>query len=79
METQIADFIEHYNPRRYHEALGNVTPDDVYFGRKESILHARARTKQLTLERRRSYNMENPWSPKQKSSLSSTDQMSHIR
>ncbi len=79
LERQIADFIEHYNTRRYHEALGNVTPDDVYFGRKESILHARARTKELTIARRRDYNMEKPWEPTQKVSLNSTDRVSHFR
>jgi len=76
---QIADFIEHYNTRRYHEALGNVAPDDVYFGRKESILHARARTKDLTMARRRDYNMENPWEPAHKVSLNSNDRVSHFR
>ena len=65
LERQIGGFIEYYNTRRYHEALGNVTPDDVYFGRKESILHQRAKTKELTIARRREYNMKSTWEPTQ--------------
>jgi transposase InsO family protein len=79
VEQQIADFIEHYNTRRYHEALGNVTPDDVYFGRKESILRTRARTKELTLARRRNYNNGNPWLPTPETSLKKTDLLCHFR
>lgn len=46
-----------YNDRP-HEAHQNVSPNDVYAGRKEQILEARAVKKKLTLERRKAYNQD---------------------
>lgn len=40
-----------------HEALDNVSPNDVYAGRKEAILKARQEKKRLTIERRKAYNL----------------------
>jgi transposase InsO family protein len=56
LKAELKKFIEFYNCRRYHEALGNVTPDDVYYGRRESILERRAKLKHKTLQRRRRKN-----------------------
>ncbi len=50
-------FIDYYNHRRYHEAIGNVTPADVYYGRREEILRRRAEQKQCTIEQRLRYNL----------------------
>jgi len=53
LEAQIDDFVGHYNHRRYHESLGNLTPADVYFGRGQTILLQRERIKRKTFEQRR--------------------------
>jgi putative transposase len=53
LERAIADFVEHYNHRRYHESLDNLTPADVYFGRGARILQRRKEIKRKTIEQRR--------------------------
>lgn len=40
-----------------HEALSNVSPNDVYTGKKEAILQKRKEKKQLTMQRRKQYNL----------------------
>ena len=56
LERAIADFVEYYNYRRYHKALGNVTPADVLYGRREQILQRRKEVQIQTINRRRDYN-----------------------
>jgi len=56
LERAIADFVDYYNYRRYHKALGNVTPADVLYGRREQILQRRKEVQIQTIYRRRDYN-----------------------
>jgi len=53
LEAAITAFVEHYNHRRYHESLGNLTPADVYFGRGPAILAEREEIKTQTIQNRR--------------------------
>ena len=56
LNHEVESFIEYYNNRRYHDALGNVTPDDVYFGRRDSIQTRRRTLQGKTLARRQAIN-----------------------
>ena len=56
LEAAIMAFVSYYNYRRYHKALGNVTPSDVLRGRREDILRRRKEVQAQTIERRRRHN-----------------------
>jgi len=56
LEREINSFVRYYNYYRYHEALKNVTPFDVYSGRQSEILQRRREVKTETFEQRKRYN-----------------------
>ncbi|MBI5572966.1 MAG: hypothetical protein HY919_00220, partial [Elusimicrobia bacterium] len=56
LKIAISNAIEKYRATP-HKSLQNVSPRDVYFGRKEAILEARRIKKELTLRRRKMYNL----------------------
>jgi putative transposase len=49
----VSGFVNYYNHNRYHESLDNVTPADVYFGKKEQILRRREKIKIRNMKMRR--------------------------
>lgn len=56
LQAAITRMVEAYNDTP-HEALKNVSPNDVYAGRKDEVLERRARIKLETMARRYAYNM----------------------
>ncbi len=56
LEKAVAAFVDYYNHRRYHEGIGNVTPADVYYGRRDEILQRRKEVSRRTLQQRRHYH-----------------------
>ena len=60
LERAIARFVDHYNHRRLHEALDNVTPADVYEGRRPAILARREQIKRRTLAQLKRENLHTP-------------------
>jgi transposase InsO family protein len=59
LRIEIEKFVTYYSSIRYHEAIGSVTPDDVYFDRRNQILRKRLKLKTKTIDRRRKYNIIN--------------------
>ena len=60
LERAIARFVDDYTHRRLHEALDNVTPVDVYHGRRPAILDRRDQIKWRTLAQRKRENLHTP-------------------
>jgi putative transposase len=56
LEHYIGVFVDYYNNHRYHEALNNVTPADVYYDRDQEILTRREQIKKKTMLLRRKQN-----------------------
>ena len=71
LKKAIAEAITTHNATP-HESQDNVSPNDVYAGRKEVILKKRQEKKRLTLERRKKYNLES-------SSLTKTTTWTNIK
>jgi len=59
LEKRLEEFVTYYNHERYHEAIDNLTPADVYAGRREKILNEREEIKQRTMKMRRMKNLFN--------------------
>jgi hypothetical protein len=53
LEATLRDFVGYYNNERYHEALDNVTPADVYYGRQYTVISERREIKRRTMQRRK--------------------------
>ena len=75
-EAAISDFVRYYDFRRYHKALGDVTPADVLAGRREEILRRRKEVKAKTIlpSRKDAGNATTPsWDASHRPDLSITE------
>ena len=58
LRQAIGNFVDYYNYRRYHEALNNLIPADVYFGRSQEVIQKRHEIRFKTLQERREHNLQ---------------------
>ena len=60
LEHEFASFVEFFNYRRYHKALENRIPADVFFCRKKELFDRRQQFKGRTLKQRPLHNGQAP-------------------
>ena len=83
LRAALAAFADSCDQRRYHEFLDNLTPNDVYYARKEAILARRKQPQVRTLMARRKHyrremdNAANPAVGTAQVYLNSTPNLSH--
>jgi transposase InsO family protein len=53
LRYRIKEFVEYYNYHRYHESLDNLTPADIYYGKRKERLIQRKMCKLITLKKRK--------------------------
>jgi putative transposase len=69
---EIERFVRYYNEERYHESLDNLTPADVYSGKRGEILQERRKIKIQTLQKRRFASPHTPLKPHEREPLMPT-------
>lgn len=57
LQIRIAEFIDYYNKRRYHESLNDLTPEDVFLGLGGAILEKRNKIKMETIAKQSTLNI----------------------
>jgi transposase InsO family protein len=53
LSLRLTEWADYYNHQRYHEALDNVRPANIYCGRQDQILADRQKIKQVSMLKRR--------------------------
>ena len=57
LPEKIQDFVVYYDPECYHEYLGHITYDDVYYGKMAEVPKRRRLLKRQPLVRQRAINL----------------------